>query len=72
MGNSHAVVCPLCRNSFDLFQSAWCSHPNASKLCPDCGCCVCELPGYDNPLFWKDAPAVFQHKGFTKLFLLYL
>jgi hypothetical protein len=69
---SHTVSCPSCQNSFELFRSAWCGHANPSKLCPQCDRCACGLPGYENPLFWKDAPAIFLQNGFTQLFLLYL
>ena len=70
----HPVHCPICHEPFDLFASAWCGHatPEATKLCPSCGKCVCEEPGYSNPTFWTDAPGAFQKIGFSRLFLLYI
>lgn len=70
----HLIRCPYCGSSFDLFGATWCEHVDAepSKLCPECGRCVCSHPGYEEPLFWKDAPRGFQAQGFRRLFLLYL
>lgn len=74
---AHLVRCPYCAGEFDLFAAAWCEHqggggPAASKRCPGCGRCMCAHPAYAEPLFWKEAPAAFQERGFERLFLFYL
>jgi hypothetical protein len=33
---------------------------------------MCAHPAYAEPLFWKEAPAAFQERGFERLFLFYL
>jgi hypothetical protein len=72
--SQHEVGCLYCTRRFDLFAAAWCAHQNAeaSKICPQCARSVCEHPAYSEPHFWKEAPPVFQHQGFRRLFLLYL
>ena len=57
---------------FDLVYRPWCGHANPSKVCPACEGCACSLPGYENPLFWKEAPLALRRGGFKRLFLLYL
>jgi hypothetical protein len=71
---THAIRCPRCGTEFDLFAAAWCEHIGIepSKICPWCRLCVCDHPAYDEPHFWKEAPAGFQKRGFRNLFLLYL
>jgi len=73
-GAPHLVCCVYCARQFDLFAAAWCLHhaADASKMCPHCRRCMCEHPAYAEPHFWKDAPAVFLHHGFRRLFLFYL
>lgn len=72
----HHVRCVYCTIDFDLFREAWCEHQGgsrtASKTCPGCGRCLCDHPAYDEPLFWTEAPAAFQERGFERLFILYL
>jgi hypothetical protein len=43
-----------------------------SKICPACRRCLCDHPAYQEPNFWKDAPAAFRQRGFQRLFLYYL
>jgi hypothetical protein len=71
---SHLVVCPHCELIFDLFAAAWCVHQVAqrSKVCPRCGRCVCDHPGYSDPRLWTEAPFGFRKQGFERLCLLYL
>ncbi len=69
---THVILCPLCTKWFDLFAAAWCTHAQPSKRCPHCNRCVCEHPAYEQPHFWKEAPAAFQREGFRRLFLYYL
>ncbi len=70
----HNVVCPYCRNPFDVFTADWCTDPldEPSKICPHCGRCLCQHPAYQEPHFWKEAPLAFQRQGFQRLFLFYL
>jgi hypothetical protein len=70
----HAVRCLYCRTEFNLFAAHWCPHLDSqpSKLCPSCNRCLCDHPAYDEPLFWKDPPALFRSEGFQRLFLFYL
>lgn len=71
--HAHSVRCRHCRGEFELFAARWCGHRRRrSKLCPDCGRCLCREPDYANPHLWKDAPAAFQDSGFERLFLDYL
>jgi hypothetical protein len=70
---AHEVRCPLCASRFDLFAAAWCDHSDeASKVCPHCGCCLCDLPEYREPGLWKQAPLAFQRRGFRRIFVRYL
>jgi hypothetical protein len=70
----HLICCPFCRRRFDLFAASWCADQDGepSKICPHCRRCVCQHPAYGEPHFWKEAPPVFQRRGFQRLFLLYL
>jgi hypothetical protein len=70
----HTVSCPYCHEAFDLFRAPWCAHQDVepSKICPSCERCLCWHPAYGEPLFWKEAPTIFQEHGFRRLFLLYL
>ena len=73
---SHFVQCSHCGKEFDLILARWCacrlpdSHP--SKICPQCGQCICLYPGYLNDSLWGEAPRFLKRHGFTKLFYLYL
>jgi len=66
------VRCPLCGTNFELCSRPWCRDPKPSKICPACESCACSLPGYENPLFWKEAPLALRREGISRLFLFYL
>ena len=70
----YLIRCPFCQGQFDLFAAAWCGHRDnqPSKICPRCACCLCDHPAYDQPALWKEAPPVFQRRGFRRLSVLYL
>ncbi len=70
----HFISCPYCQRTFDVFAALWCAHQEdqPSKVCPHCDRCLCAHPAYAEPHFWRDSPAVFHDRGFTRLFLFYL
>lgn len=70
----HVVLCPFCKREFELFAAVWCEHfdTEPSKVCPHCARCACELPAYEEPNFWTEAPPAFRQHGFQLLFLYYL
>jgi predicted amidophosphoribosyltransferase len=71
---SHEVRCPFCSARFDLFEARWCEHAGqeSSKVCPECGKCLCRLPDYKEPRLWKQAPLAFRKRGFRRIFVRYL
>lgn len=74
MRGRHIVRCPSCTGRFELFGANWCGCDGAdrSKVCPRCGVCACNSPGYRNPRLWARAPPVFRSHGFERLFIAYL
>jgi len=69
----HPVDCIYCRGVFDLLRARWCGHSanHPSKICPDCGQCLCAHPMYGWPHLWREATPSLRRHGFDKLFVLY-
>ena len=50
----HVVVCPYCATQYSVFASSWCAHEmDPSKICPQCGRCMCHHSVYQERIFWK-------------------